>query len=365
MQRLPRETFDSVVSDPPYHLQSIVERFGGKNAAPAQFGTDGVYSRSSAGFMSQTWDGGDVAFRPETWAAVYDVMKPGAYLAAFGGTRTFHRMACAIEDGGFEIRDCIMWLYGSGFPKSHNVGKMIDKKAGATPETAHWGGYGTALKPAWEPIIIARKPIIGTIFKNVLRYGTGGMHIEACRVEATDKTPAPVGQYVGSRIGPDGHSGIRDGQSDHLGRWPANVMHDGSDEVLAAFAQYGPRGALLPVRGSEDSATGDNGIYNHYDRMPGVFHGDSGTAARFFYAAKASKADRAGSKHPTIKPVSLMRYITRLVTPAGGLTLDPFAGSGATGAAAIAEGFNAVLIEREGQYIVDIVRRLNGKPVVA
>ncbi len=213
---LAENSIDACVTDPPYHLTSIVKRFGTDNAAPAQFGKDGAYARAAAGFMGRKWDGGDVAFRVETWREVYRVLKPGAHLIAFGGTRTFHRMACAIEDAGFEIRDQIQWLYGSGFPKSHDVSKGIDRAAGAerevlgiagksgserscmagdfaggeylataaaTTAARQWEGWGTALKPACEPIVLARKPLSeSTVAANVLKWGTGALNIDGCRV---------------------------------------------------------------------------------------------------------------------------------------------------------------------------------------
>lgn len=337
---LPADSVDSVVTDPPYHLTSIVKRFGGDNAAPAQFGTDGAFKRASRGFMGKQWDGGDVAFRPETWAEVLRVMKPGAHLLAFGGTRTYHRMACAIEDAGFEIRDTICWLYATGFPKSHNL-------------HGDWEGFGTALKPAFEPIILARKPLVGTVAANVLKHGTGGINIDACRVatQAGDYADGGRNNTVAFRSSPTGH---QDRTEQHpLGRWPANVIHDGSDEVTAAFPQ------------SEDGVAGKRSGIAHVTlhglgprNTPFGGYGSKGSAARFFYSAKADKTDRLGSKHPTVKPIDLMAYLCRLVTPPGGTVLDPFAGSGSTGMACIREGFDCILIEREAEYVADIRRRL-------
>ena len=398
---------DAVVTDPPYHLTSIVKRFGADNAAPAQVGATGAYARASAGFMGKKWDGGDIAFRPETWRLVYDVMKPGAHLVAFGGTRTFARMSVAIEDAGFEIRDTIMWLYGSGFPKSHDVAKSIDKAAGverevvaqvrvkgggtehinranasvhgyrpdgyqkgenvldvtapATDAARQWSGWGTALKPAVEPIVLARKPLIGTVAANVQQHGTGAINIDGCRVGDSKSVPASVSRKAPAtcygKFAEYGETQGVGGHDPNLGRWPANVITDGSDEVLAAFPPApGQRGDL---RGHTTSRESPNGIFGGF--APAHDHparGDSGSAARFFYCAKASKADRAGSKHPTVKPVALIRYRCRLVTPPGGTILDPFAGSGTLAAAAHAEGFNAILVEREAEYIADIQRRI-------
>lgn len=365
---------DSVVTDPPYHLTSIVKRFGKAGSAPAQHGTDGAFARASRGFMGKTWDGGDIAQDPEFWGLVLAVMKPGAHLVAFGGTRTYHRMACAIEDAGFEVRDSLAWLYGSGMPKSHDAARAIDKHLGRkgqeiatgdpvkrmipgadqngtgswikdngrtytpndyvpdSPEAQAWDGWGTALKPALEPIVLARKPLDGTVAQNLLRWGTGALNIDGSMV------PAMGGK----------------------GRWPANVLHDGSEEVEEAFERFGTdKGAAAPVRGTEVSAAIKN-TYGARERVPGAFHGDTGSASRFFYCAKANAQDRAGSLHPTVKPQALMRWLIRLVTPPGGLVLDPFAGSGSTGEAAVREGRRVILVEREADYAADIRRRMAG-----
>jgi DNA modification methylase len=383
-------SIDSVVCDPPYALVSIGKRFGADNAAPAKSGKSGAYARASAGFMGQRWDTGETAFDPAFWVEVMRVLKPGGHLIAFSGTRTYHRLACAIEDAGFEIRDQIGWIFGSGFPKSHDVSKGIDKAAGvmgevigtrkgdlpngphrlmsgqprvernvcapATDAARQWQGWGTALKPAWEPCVLARKPLIGTVAANVLAHGTGALNIDASRVgsESTKRTKAggtndfpheddnwtPRSVEVGS----------------DLGRWPANVIHDGSEEVVEAFPQAaGQQAAVGPEHGAKASVNvyGDYGPRDHF-----APRGDSGSAARFFYSAKADAADRCGSKHPTVKPIDLMAYLCRLVTPPGGVVLDPFAGSGTTGMACLREGFDCILIEREAQYVADINRRI-------
>lgn len=343
-------SIDSAVTDPPYHLQSIVKRFGKEGAAPAKPGKTGAYARASSGFMGKQWDGGDIAFRPETWGEVLRVLRPGAHLLAFGGTRTFHRVAVAVEDAGFEIRDTIMWLYGSGFPKSHN-------------QDGEWEGWGTALKPAVEPIIMARKPLVGTVAANLAEYNTGALNIDGCRVHGED---AQGGEYRVKRFAPGATvnaTGVWKSETEFVGsqkpgRWPANVIHDGSDEVLAAFPDA--PGQMAAVTGAEKSSPFAN-VYGDMPKRSGRAdpRGDAGSAARFFYQAKATKADRLGSKHPTVKPVDLIRYLVRLVTPPGGTVLDCFAGSGTTGMAAMAEGFNAILIEREAEYIADIQRRLD------
>ena len=357
-------TVDSVVCDPPYHLTSIVKRFGADNAAPAQHGTDGAFARASRGFMGQQWDGGDIAFQVETWRAAWEILKPGGYLLAFSGTRTYHRMAVAIEDAGFEIRDQIGWLYGSGFPKSHDVSKGIDRAAGvvrevlghtknarpnrvgkntklsglqtiggeitapATDAACDWQGWGTALKPAWEPVVVARKPLEGTVAANVLKHGTGAINIDGCRVGDEGGSKTIVGRNANETVHAFGNGlGARGGQivrPEDLGRFPANIIHDGSDEVIAAFPNDGDI-----------------------------------SAARFFYSAKASAAERRGSKHPTVKPVALMAYLVRLVTRRGGTVLDPFAGSGTTGEAAYIEGVNAILCEQSAEYVADIQRRID------
>ena len=344
MAEMDDASIDSCVTDPPYHLASIVKRFGAANAAPAKAGATGAYVRASRGFMGQQWDGGDVAFRPETWAEVLRVLKPGAHLVAFSGTRTYHRMACAIEDAGFEIRDQLAWTYGSGFPKSHNQP----------------GGWGTALKPAWEPICLARKPLDGTVAANMEAHGSGALNIDACRIEgnmdgvwgSSNKTTNPARTFNAS----PGKEDYRT-EAHPAGRWPANIIHDGSDEVLAAFPdapgafapvgpQYGPKKAVNVYNGSGP-------------REQTQIHGDSGSAARFFYCAKATSAERGeGNNHPTVKPVDLMRWLCRLITPPGGTVLDPFAGSGSTLIAADAEQFDAIGCELSADYAAIAERRI-------
>lgn len=338
-------SIDSCVCDPPYALVSIVKRFGSANAAEVKPGS--VYARASAGFMGKEWDTGETAFDPAFWAEVLRVLKPGAHLVAFGGTRSYHRLACAVEDAGFEIRDMLSWLYGSGFPKSHNQGD----------------GWGTALKPACEPIVFARKPLSEkTVAENVRRWGVGALNIDGCRIHAED---AKGGAYTVTRLKPGatlnrtgGNWRPDGGDVFHgemkPGRWPANVLHDGSPEVVRTFPDApGQQRALV---GGEDS--GNQGYGKLGARAAFAPRSDEGSAARFFYTAKADAEDRLGTRHPTVKPVNLMRWLVRLVTPAGGVVLDPFAGSGSTGVAAIAEGMRAVLIEREAEYVADIRRRV-------
>lgn len=308
LPEMTENSVDSCVTDPPYSLVSIQKRFGKSGSAPTV--NEGVYRRASAGFMGHQWDTGENSFSPEFWKIVWRILKPGAYVAAFSGTRTYHRMACAIEDAGFAIYDQIGWVYGSGFPKSHKIGD----------------GLGTALKPAWEPICLARKAVVGTIAENVRQFGTGALNIDGCRIK-------PVGDgdyvYAPGEHGYEGRTrvsgfGISAGVRNDGGRWPTNLCHDGSEEVLACF----------PIKNGK-------------------------SVARFFYSGKARDEDRLGSKHPTIKPIDLMRWLVRLVTPKGGLVLDPFAGTGTTAVAAAWEGMDSIMVEREAGYFADMQNRIS------
>jgi site-specific DNA-methyltransferase (adenine-specific) len=340
---LEASSIDSCVTDPPYHLTNNT---GPRSPYPGQYTPIGKPKAPKGGFMGKQWDGGDIAFRPETWAAVLRVLKPGAHLLAFSSTRTYHAMASAIEAAGFEIRDQIAWTYGSGFPKSHNLGN----------------GWGTALKPAWEPICLARKPLSEpSIAANVLKHGTGGINVDGCRVGLMTETEvARSGKSTSGMFVPGGCDWKRDGREPQ-GRWPANLIHDGSEEVLAGFPETGP--ASAGMRGEQHSGRyggladlGSN-IKVGTNSIRGIDDA-GGSAARFFYTAKADADDRLGSKHPTVKPLDLMQYLVRLVTPKGGTVLDPFSGTGTTGEAAWREGFRAVLTEREAEYQADIVKRM-------
>ena len=377
---------DSIVTDPPYHLTSIVERFGKEGSAPAK-DKDGAFQRQSKGFMGKEWDGGDIAFRKETWELFMKVLKPGGHLLAFSGSRTYHRMAVAIEDAGFDIRDQIMWLYGSGFPKSLNIGKSVDKKLGneriktgqtkthsnkgmpqaeertaigagafgqeveeeITVGTSEWEGWGTALKPAHEPIVLARKPLSeNSIVANVLKHRTGGIHIDACRVEGEKQTRDSNPVMNGGKYGQNENADREEITPDTKGRFPSNVMHDGSEEVLKVFPS-----TSKSAGGGGVKITGKNvyGKYNgrEYDKTIG--YGDEGSVARYFYCPKTSKSEKGNDNtHPTVKPLKLMRYLCRLITPKGGTVLDPFMGSGSTGIAAKDEGFEFIGIEREKEY---------------
>lgn len=373
------------------------------------------YSRK--GFMGKEWD--SEVPGPDFWRECLRILKPGGHLLAFAGTRTQHRMATNIEDAGFEIRDMIGWIYGSGFPKSLDVSKAIDKAAGhwrgkaggvvsdngsmsggnyertlkGDPITAAaaWQGWGTALKPALEPITVARKPLIGTVADNVLQHGTGAINIDGCRVPAADGPDAKgyadkCASVVGLGSNRNGvaygeWAGERHDSASPIGRWPANLIHDGSEEVVALFPDSNGSGGSLPnvkITGYGDGIGNGKSEYFGGERTP--HDSGKGSAARFFYCAKASRKDRnegcegmakksafdnesgamggnMGSKstqrenhHPTVKPTDLMRYLCRLVTPPGGVVLDPFMGSGSTGKAAVLEGFRFIGIEREADY---------------
>lgn len=388
MKAMLDNSVDSIVTDPPYEL----------------------------GFMGKSWDASGIAFNIEVWQEALRVIKPGGHLIAFSGSRTYHRMAVAIEDAGFQIRDQIMWVYGSGFPKSHNISKGIDKAAGAerevigemknpatprvgtfnasfdeafitAPATAaaqQWDGWGTALKPAHEPMVLARKPLEGTVANNVLTFGTGGLNIDGSRV-GSEVMPSSTGEVLSNGKYSDK---VWD-TPEKTGRFPANFIHDGSDEVVALFPQGGASGKASGPTMTGESTSNSRGKFNGVEDSP--FYNDSGSAARFFYCAKASKRDRneglegfevkkAGSMaggedkrengrshlpnfsanhHPTVKPTSLMQYLVRLVTPPNGIVLDPFMGSGSTGKACAYEGFDFIGIDQSAEYVAIAQARID------
>jgi DNA modification methylase len=385
MRRMPEASVDAIVTDPPYGLEFMGRDWDG-------FGTP-------LGF--QTWT--------ESWAReAFRIIKPGGHLLAFAGTRTYHRMASGVEDAGFEIRDCIAWMYGSGFPKSLDVSKAIDKAAGAkpevvgmgaaycpyiargekckghptanrslsglnihaeqtmpaTPDAAKWSGWGTALKPAFEPIVVARKPLVGTVAQNVLEHGTGALNIDGCRIGATVETwPSSRARPINSRdlhhnYTNSGGQTVETGQAPP-GRWPANVTLD--DEAASVLDHQSGL--------QKDGTTYLDNRTHHYNASSYMItdsrtgtrgYGGQGGASRFFYTVKASRKDRntngANNTHPTVKPTKLMQWLITLVLPPGGVLLDPFAGSGSTGVAARNLDARCILIEREDEY-VDIIRQ--------
>jgi len=355
LRTLPDNSVDACVTDPPYGLA----------------------------FMGKKWDY-DVP-SSEVWQEVLRVLKPGGHLLAFAGTRTQHRMAVRIEDAGFDIRDMIAWVYGSGFPKSLDVSKAIDKAAGAerevigsrvaddirggnmhaanrgerhtinitapaTKAAKQWQGWGTALKPALEPITMARAPLSGTVAANVLEHGTGAINVDGCRVPGNlEGDPNRFRKTDGGGF----VARFNDAPTvRNEGRFPANLIHDGSDEVVGLFPET-TSGSGIKGKRTQVSCYG-----TPTQDLETEWEGDTGSASRFFYCAKADASERRNSKHPTVKPVALMRYLVRLVCPAGGVVLDPFAGSGTTIEAARLEHCRAIGIEREAEYCADILERL-------
>lgn len=390
------ERFATVITDPPYHLTS--GKRGGSGVAFLNVNSPAGRSRVTTGFMGKAWDGGDVAFRPETWAAVLRVCKPGAMLLAFGGSRTFHRLACAIEDAGWELRDCMSWLYGSGFPKSLDISKAINKAAGAKgawrqedhpgrpgkrahksafnqtnasgvnpdgvrhiyePETktaAQWSGWGTALKPAWEPIIVAMKPLAGTFAKNALQYGVAGLNIDGGRIAGAK--PATT-RGLGDRTADWGMNAQGRILDDGKGRWPANVLLD--EQVSTMLDEQG--GELTSGANPTRRAAKFKNTFGEFDGQTecnAARGADAGGASRFFYTAKASKSDRGSDNdHPTVKPTELLKYLCTLTaTPTGGEILDPFGGSMTTAVAARECGRPSVMIELEEAHCRIGIERL-------
>jgi site-specific DNA-methyltransferase (adenine-specific) len=358
---IPDNSIDAVVTDPPYGLS----------------------------FMGKRWDY-DVP-SVDVWVQCLRVLKPGGHLLAFAGTRTQHRMAVRIEDAGFEIRDMIAWVYGSGFPKSMDVSKAIDKAAGAEREVVgssqwanrtpngcsgirgntfakdktitaattdaakQWDGWGTALKPALEPITMARKPIPGTVADNVQKHGTGALNINGARIDlGGDYKCKPNGRPSQTGLG-DNYDPSKANQADTVGRWPANLIHDGSEEVVSQFPESNGIGNARKLkRGIRQDGDG----WGMQDAVGDLRDAGTGSASRFFYTAKADSSERRGSKHPTVKPLDLMRYLVRLVCPIGSTVLDPFMGSGTTIEAARLESCKSIGIERETQYCSDAINRI-------
>jgi DNA modification methylase len=378
LRQMPDESVDACVTDPPYEL----------------------------GFMGKKWDSTGIANSVELWREILRVLKPGAHLLAFGGTRTYHRMVCAIEDAIFEIRDSIQWVYGNGFPKSLDVSKAIDKAAGmereivgihqrenyarsragfrnlqgrkptesrgqieltapASDEAKQWAGFGTALKPSHEPIVLARKPLSEkTVAGNVLKWGTGALNVDGCRIEAQ------AGDYdhwrepdnIAAHSGFEGKSfamGSRSMPQPHtLGRWPANIIFD-EQAAVELDLQSGDLKAGGNLSGNEPSRKTQNCYSEFNGRHEWESYSDEGGASRFFYVAKASTSERGDyNNHPTVKPIELMQYLCRLVTPPQGTVLDIFCGSGSTGIAALREGFGFIGLELNPEYCEMARRRI-------
>jgi site-specific DNA-methyltransferase (adenine-specific) len=380
LKELPENSIDSIVTDPPYEL----------------------------GFMGKSWDSTGIAYNVDVWKECLRVLKPGGYLLAFGGTRTYHRMACAIEDAGFEIRDQIQWIYGSGFPKSLNISKAITAKeltGGSSPQNlrqvgmkenykpigqvdyrkgkmfdsnteldnyeteltenaTEWNGWGTALKPANEPICMARKPLSEkTVAENVLKWGTGGINIDGCRIyrDVNDTSGWSItGSKESENIAMSGKNYARLPKEDNSqGRFPANIIFDEEAGKMLDEQSGKLKSGSNCVRSKEGSFIEHGGLGKAGDVQ--ITYGDTGGASRFFYCAKASKSERGeGNTHPTVKPLKLMEYLVRLVTPPNGIVLDPFAGSGTTLLAAQNEGFNYIGIEKEKAHCDIINKRING-----
>ncbi len=357
LKTLPENSVDSIVTDPPYGLEFMGKEWDApwKKSEVVKVtdkSTNGIFHdkgfnhgiRFSRGLFEmqefQKWC--------ESWAKeAYRVLKPGGHILAFGGSRTYHRLAGGIEDAGFEIRDQIMWVYGSGFPKSMNVGLALEKKGFDSEEYAGWG---TALKPAHEPIVMARKPLEGTVVDNLLAWGTGAINIDESRVPGE---PVPINKLeewsgFGQKIEPNYEQEINSS-----GRFPANFIHDGSDDVTKLFPRS--KGGAFPAKRGKAVAT----TFASGQETEGGFRamGDDGSAARFFYCAKTNSKERHDgmgeekNTHPTVKPTELMRYLVRLITPPAGTVLDPFMGSGSTGRAAVLDGFSFIGIDQNAEYV--------------
>jgi DNA modification methylase len=440
LRAMPDASVDSVVCDPPYGLSrepDVAEVLRHWLA-----GDD--YKHRGGGFMGRAWD--SFVPGPSVWRECLRVLKPGGHLLAFFGTRTVDLGGMAIRLAGFEIRDSLVWMYAQGFPKSLDVSKAIDKAAGAerevvgeyrmpadstapgcrpsqglgyegaaatgigrsltapaTADAARWSGWGSALKPAHEPIVMARKPLTGTVAANVLAHGTGAVNVDGCRVAGP---PSGLKPYTRNATPPMGGAGgiravAQAGRdvtfTDHAaGRWPANVLLSHTpeceeagtreargmwncapgcpvaalDEQTGTLATRGNKGPSIAAPRPAPTVYGTQGERDSGDRYN---RNDSGGASRFFYCAKASRSERnAGlpegerSTHPTVKPIAVMQWLARLVTPPGGVVLDPFTGSGSTGAAAMREGFRFVGIEREAEYVEIARRRIaHGTPAQA
>jgi len=395
---LPENSVDTVITDPPYHLTS---------------------GNRKGGFMGQTWDGGDIAFRPETWRAVLRVAKPGAFMLCFGGTRTWHRLACAIEDAGWELRDTMIWLYGSGFPKSLSISKAIDKAAGAEREVIGkrtdgryargfseeakraigsawkenqgftgemgiitapateaaklWSGWQTSLKPSFEPILVCMKPLDGTFADNALKHGVAGLNIDGARISLPQHDRLlKGGTYGGNRVSGAGTScfgnggkAVEYGPLPTGGRFPANLLLDESAAALLDKSVGTLKSGITKDGQMRKRSKGKGGYHGGFpdQATANASYGDSGGASRFFYVAKASRKDRGeGNTHPTTKPSDLMEYLCKLTsTPTKGVVLDPFMGSGTTALACIRTGRDFIGIEKHAPYFEIAKKRIEAE----
>jgi DNA modification methylase len=372
MAAMPEASVDAIVTDPPYGLEFMGKEWDRLvSRDPRSRGADGVSwplgleskipSRTPRFYRMTSQDIADHYAWHLTWTcAALRVLKPGAHLLAFGGTRTHHRLMVALEDAGFEIRDCLMWLYGSGFPKSLDVSKAIDKEcaitAPATDAARQWAGWGTALKPAWEPIILARKPLAeANVAANVLTYGTGGINVDGGRIEGAP--PQVTGRgWSGARGYGHDEPPIVEAQRTASGRWPANLVLD--EEAARQLDAQSGESASRASDYNWTPSNNNNPAHKVNNIKSGVYFADQGGASRFFYTAKADREDRDGATHPTVKPLDLMAWLIKLITPPQGVVLDPFAGSGATIAAARDLGIRSIGIERESAYLDMAIYRL-------
>lgn len=388
LKTLPADSIDALVTDAPYGLTDDLDKNTLKEVLLHWLNGE-EYTHKGGGFMGKKWD--SFVPSPAIFEEALRVLKPGAWCAVFAGSRTQDLMTLSLRLAGFDVKDVGMWLYGTGFPKSLNIAKAISAALGT--DAPEWADFGTALKPAYEPFILCRKPLSGTYAQNIVNYGVGALNIGACRIPTDESLAGGAGALL---------SDVRDGNLPEGiewvpaagGRWPANVLHDGSDEVVSLFPAQA--GAAAPVKGSEPSAAGNGMVYGLRAWVKTHFHGDQGSAARFFYCAKVSKAERdigmdrfvpvtasdmtggrkegsagindpragagrtAGAKnpHPTVKPISLMQYVCRLVTPPGGTILDMFMGSGSTGCAAVGADFGFIGIEMNPDDCVTAAARI-------
>lgn len=328
-------SIDAVVTDPPYGLSKQPDM---NEVLPHWLNGDD-YVHTGGGFMGKTWD--SFVPGPSVWKEVFCVLKPGGHLLAFFGTRTYDLGTLAIRLAGFEIRDQIDWVYGSGFPKSLDVSKATDNE--------QWQGWGTALKPAHEPICVARKPLTGTVAENILQFGTGGMNIDDCRIGDEVRFNPPAGNKAGGNSLNMSAVGMPENAEGNTvsGRWPANFIHDGSDEVVSLFPGGSERFYYCAKASKSDR---DEGVMLAMVTAAEMTDREPDTDGLNSPRAGAGRTSGARNNHPTVKPTALMQWLVRLVTPPGGKVLDPFTGSGSTGKACAIEGFDFIGFEMDPHY---------------